>query len=314
MLLFTGGSKSMGNIKKATTKKEAEKSIFGPALSIFGLPVDRNLIFSNHKGAYRKRIEKRQRKLIVKISFLKFFLHSDENIILLTTGYTPVSIWEMLLTFPTYLFFKRALFVFTTKRIFHIPTSFNHAYRQSITQIRYADCHKLSLKGRSMVLNLKNGECRKFMGIGGAELKKIKFLAGHLPIEEGINPNIEINALCPSCTNPIPDDLKACPKCQIRFKDKYKATLRSILIPGGGFFYSRHPIYGTLMGIMEAIILSAISLSGLRLVQEFSHVNIFVLLLAAIVMIGVKAINGYHTTLLLEFPLPEKTNFERRKI
>ncbi len=314
MLLFTGGSKVMSNTKKAATQKKVAESIFGQAISIFGLPVDRNLIFSNHKGTYRKKIEKRQRKLIVKISFLKFFLHYDENILLLTTGYTPVSIWEMLLTFPAYLFFKRALFVFTTKRIFQIPTSFNHAYRHSISQIRYADCHRLSFKGRSMVLHLKNGECRTFKNIGGAELKKIKFLAGHLPIEEGINPDIEIHALCPSCASPIDDDQKACPKCQIKFKDKYKAILRSILIPGGGFFYSRHPIYGSLMGFIETIILSAMSLSILKLIQESSQINIFLLILTAIVLIGVKAINGYHSTLLLEFPIPVKPNFTRRKI
>ena len=38
---------------------------------IFGLPVNREILFSNHKSVYKKRIEKRQRKLIVKISFFK---------------------------------------------------------------------------------------------------------------------------------------------------------------------------------------------------------------------------------------------------
>ena len=40
---------------------------------IFGLPVDRDILFSNHKDIYKKRVEKRQRKLIVKISFFKLF-------------------------------------------------------------------------------------------------------------------------------------------------------------------------------------------------------------------------------------------------
>ena len=39
---------------------------------VFGLPVDREILFSNHKDIYKKRIEKRQRKLIVKISFFTF--------------------------------------------------------------------------------------------------------------------------------------------------------------------------------------------------------------------------------------------------
>ena len=46
--------------------------MMGP--QIFGLPIDREALFSNHKGIYKKRIEKRQRHLIVKMTFLKPFL------------------------------------------------------------------------------------------------------------------------------------------------------------------------------------------------------------------------------------------------
>ena len=41
--------------------------LMGP--QIFGLPVDREFLLSNHKDIYKKRIEKRQRKLIVRIPF-----------------------------------------------------------------------------------------------------------------------------------------------------------------------------------------------------------------------------------------------------
>ena len=57
---------------------------------IFGLPVDREILLSNHKNVYKKRIEKRQRKLIVKLTFLKPFLKKGEKILLITTGYSPL--------------------------------------------------------------------------------------------------------------------------------------------------------------------------------------------------------------------------------
>jgi hypothetical protein len=41
---------------------------------LFGLPVDRDVLFSDHKSIYRQRIEKQQTKLIGKISFMKPFL------------------------------------------------------------------------------------------------------------------------------------------------------------------------------------------------------------------------------------------------
>ncbi len=53
---------------------------------IFGLPVERKVLFSNHKDVYKKRIEKRQRKLFVKIGPLKPFFRKNEHILLVTTG------------------------------------------------------------------------------------------------------------------------------------------------------------------------------------------------------------------------------------
>ena len=71
----------------------------GPAgPQIFGIPIDRDIIFSNHKGVYKKRIEKRQRKLFVKILFLKQFLRRGEKILLVSTGYAPLGTLAQYLT------------------------------------------------------------------------------------------------------------------------------------------------------------------------------------------------------------------------
>ena len=37
------------------------QNIFGQPLTIFGLPVERDVIFADHKGNYKKSIEKQQR-------------------------------------------------------------------------------------------------------------------------------------------------------------------------------------------------------------------------------------------------------------
>ena len=44
------------------------------------LPLDRDVMFSNHKGVYKKRIEKRQIKVLKKILTIKHFLKEDEKI------------------------------------------------------------------------------------------------------------------------------------------------------------------------------------------------------------------------------------------
>jgi hypothetical protein len=172
----------------------------------------------------------------------------------------------------------------------------------------------MAIKGRSLILDLKNGERQSFKGIGSAEIKKLKFLMGHLPIEDGINPDIEIESLCPSCTNRLSEETRICPKCRLKFKDKNKAVTASILLPAGGFFYSRHRIYGAIMGLIELTILFSIAIAGLNLNNDFSQKKLFQLIFTVIVLISVKAINSFHCNLLAQYPLPEKTNFERRKI
>jgi hypothetical protein len=66
--------------------------------NLFALPVDRDILFSNHKGTYKKGIEKRQVKFIEKISFIKPILKDGEKIILVTTGCSIVFVLEQLLT------------------------------------------------------------------------------------------------------------------------------------------------------------------------------------------------------------------------
>ncbi len=148
----------------------------GIKVDFFDIPIDTDIIFSNHKKIYKKRIEKRQKKMLQKISFIKQFLKEDEKIFLVTTGFSPMSVMEQLLTGLLIFFLKRSLFVFTNKRIFHIPTKYNYSYRHSIAQILYEDCRNIKMKGSSLVIKYKNDKKEKFYYIARKERKKIKYL------------------------------------------------------------------------------------------------------------------------------------------
>ena len=97
---------------------------------IFGLPVDRETLFSNHKKIYKKRIENRQRKLIVKLSFLKPFLKTGEKILFVSTGYSPIASLAQYITGFLFVYLKRSLFVFT-KTEMH-PLSKGHHQRPAV--------------------------------------------------------------------------------------------------------------------------------------------------------------------------------------
>ena len=119
---------------------------------IFGLPVDREILFSNYKGIYKKRVEKRQRKLIVKISFLKPFLKKGEHVLLVSTGYSPLNGLAQYLTGFVFVYLKRSLFVFTNYRILHIPATSSYNYKNSISQLVYAGCQSVELKGGTLMV------------------------------------------------------------------------------------------------------------------------------------------------------------------
>jgi hypothetical protein len=145
---------------------------------IFGLPVDRDTLFSNHKEIYKNRVEKRQRKLIVKTSFLKPFLKRGEQILLVTTGYSPLNSPAQYLTGFLFVYLKRSLFVFTNSRIFHIQTTSKYNYQNSIAQIAYAGCRSIVLKRGNLTVQYERAgkKTEIFKGIAVSERKKIRSL------------------------------------------------------------------------------------------------------------------------------------------
>jgi hypothetical protein len=301
---------SQGNAETANKIQ----NIFGRPLSIFGVPVDRESIFSDHKGRYKSSIEKRQRRLIVKTTFIKFFLHHNECIHCLTAGFSPISILEQLFTGLAFLFFNRALFVFTDKRILHIPTRFDGTPFGAVSQIWYEDCAQLRLKGRTLVVKYKNGSEEQFPYIGRKERKKLKTLIDAIQLKPKAagNLNARVN-LCPSCTNILDAQSPICPTCKLEFKSGFQAKLRSLLIPGGGYFYNRHTVFGAVLGIMEIALMTKLILDGIALKQGFS-VDLGWMAVTTFALIAEKLISAYHTERLTKKFIPEPKEFAVRKI
>jgi hypothetical protein len=271
----------------------------------FDLSINRGVIFSNFKNIYKKKIEKRQLKLIKKLSFLKGFLSDDEEILLVTTGCSPASIIEQLFTGWVVYYLKRSLFVFTNKRIFHIPTKKDYSYRHAIAQILYADCESIAVKGRKLVFNYKNGKKEKFFYIGSREKKKIRLLLSSVSFE---GPSSKIRGrvhLCPSCTKVLEEDRFVCAACRLEFKDKDSAKKISILYPGGGYFYTRHPFLGIGDAITESFLLILIIISLVDLIKgdQSSGITLGVLVL---ILVFEKLLTVYHANHFIKEYIPRE--------
>jgi hypothetical protein len=223
---------------------------------IFGLPVDTGVLFANHKGVYQPKIEKNKTKLLRKLGFLANFLDADEKIIFVTTGCSPYSTLEQLTMGALWVaVLKRALFVFTNKRLLHIPVTWSFDYRGSIAQILYQDCKRLQVSGSGLVAEYHTGKKDRFACIPGPDrriIKHFQFVTGE---SDRRSENPRRNHLCPNCTEVLPARTVTCPSCGLEFKSRAKALTRSILLPGGGYFYTGHPFLGACDALGEAYLL-----------------------------------------------------------
>jgi len=278
-------------------------------VTIFTIPVDRETIFSNHKGLYKSAIEKRQRRLIVKSTFIRPFLQVGEYVRCMTTGHSPVSTIEQDLIGPAFLYFKRALLIFTDRRILHIPTRFNRTPRGAMSQIMYADCVGLDIKGNSLEIRYKKGRREFFHHLGRTEKKKIRVLLSEvasLTTENGQHQ--ERVCLCPKCTSILAEGAKRCASCRLTFKNKLKTGLWAFLVPGGGMFYLRYPLAGTSMASIEIAVIAFAVFTWLA-VDNQSRVDFGMIALATCGVIAAKLLSFFYARQLVQEFVPEDKDF-----
>jgi len=267
------------------------------------LPIDIGTMFADHAGVHKPRIEKRQRKLVEKVTFLKDFLDDDEQLLAVTTAVSPTSFLEQWTTGFIFVYLKRCLLVFTNRRIFHVPTTMSHDYRQSVAHIRYGDLESISQRGSRLKIAYKSGKKDLFLYIRGSERKKIRALLQTADLQGA--PGTEGNRvhLCPKCTTELVPDRFDCPGCGKEFKSRARARNLSMLFPGGGYFYTGHPFLGIIDAVIEllflAIIIWSLIPSGGRPNGDIATAAVF-----AFLLVMEKAITVYHANHFVKEYLP----------
>jgi hypothetical protein len=281
---------------------------------IFGLPVDRDIIFSNHKDIYKKRVEKRQREFIVRLPFLKPFLENDEKILLVTNGHSPPTMFEKMGLGWLFVYLKRSLLVFTDRRIFHIPTTPIYRYRHSIAQIPYGACQSIALKGRSLVITYPSAAATdKFFSLARREKKKIREILKKVPMAEIGETAAGRSHLCPRCAAPISVSQASCKSCQLNFKSATVATLLAIGLPGGGYFYIRQPFLGVMAAIVEISLLIGIGSSFSDLLNGLSA-SMPLLVGASVLFVLMKLATVVHARVFIHEFIPSQKDVDFHRL
>jgi hypothetical protein len=285
----------------------------GVQIDTFGLRINQDVCFTAHNNQFHKGTRDRQLKILRGLApTLKQVLKPDEEIWLAVRAVSPMSWFEQLTTGWMIYYLKRCVLVFTNKRILHLPTTVNFKPKVSVAQVLYGDIAEPKLTGflgRALTLRYRSGKKESFNYIEPRDFKKLKTILPSLPKEGQPSEVSERHHLCPRCQARLLKGKFTCPGCQLQFKDGERALKLSILYPGGGYFYTGHPILGIGDAIVEGMLLILIIggvieiLSGERGPEGWALVAVFTLAL-----IAEKAQTMYHARHYVNEYIPlEKT-------
>lgn len=279
------------------------------ASGLNGLPFDVGTMFADHKGVLKPRIEKRQRKLARSVHFLSAFLEDGEKLLVITTAVSPTSFFEQLTTGWIFIYIKRCLLVTTDRRIFHIPATLGYRYRRSIAQIRYGDIDSMTQKFSRLKIQYKFGARDQFLYLGRAERKKIRALLPRLDLRGPASTTGKRAHLCPRCTAELEAGRFDCGGCGLEFKNRKKALMLSVLLPGGGYFYTGHALLGIGDALFELLLILAI-IGSLIPDPDFPDADFAGALVFGVILVLEKIVTIYHANHFVKEYLTKDRNIE----
>ena len=281
------------------------------------IPVDEQVCFTDHEGRPKRGAEKRAKKLLAKVEpLLQRLLEPDEKVLYITTACSPYSALEFLTTGWMIVHLKRCLVVFTDLRMLHLPTQNNYSPRLSVAQARYGDMASAkvgSVLGCKLSLTYENRQKEQFTALTRAAAKKLRTFLPRWVGKGGKTSAGSRHHICPQCSRALEDDVFTCPGCNLEFKSRRRALLFSILLPGGGYFYTGHPVIGSMDAVVEGLFLLMIA-SGAALAvtgedpEAWPMVAVFALFLAV-----EKLITVYHAGHYVKEFLPLDKRLDLRR-
>ncbi len=212
-------------------------------------------------------------------------------------------------------YLKRCTFVVTNRRILHFPSETDYKPRHSISQIRFGDVEEIKPSiffGRFKVI-YKDGKKEIFNYV--KEMAKLKAILPGLQLKG--QPATQVRTrhhLCPRCTAPLPAGVYICAACALEFKNEKKATTLSLVIPGGGYFYTNHVLLGMQDFLVESFLIVMVLTSAFNLLtNNDSAGNTGSFVLFGLVLILEKFYTVYHAKHYVREYIPVDKNFAPRK-
>jgi hypothetical protein len=229
--------------------------------SIDGVQVREDSLYTNEKGEEKKAIRKRAEKAVDKLQeILRKVIGPDEAVLYVARCQSPVSLFEQL-TMGWYIYYvSQTVLVFTNRRLLQFQVTRDGSWKRALRSLQWGDVEQAKVKGwlsRTLEVNYRNGKKETYWRLSGGDGRKIKRLLESIWSAGALESTAAqgIVSLCPNCLVQLTPGVYKCNACGLVFKDERTMVRRSLLIPGGGYFYVGHWFLGIGDFIVEAYLL-----------------------------------------------------------
>lgn len=241
-----------------------------------GVPVREDTAYTNAKGREKGGIRKRTEKAIEKLQEpLRKVLEPEEAVLVVANARLPESLLEQFFLGWLGAVTDTGLLVLTNRRLLFFLVGRNGSWKRSVRGAVLGDIEEAKVKTflARLDLRFRNSAKEAYWRIGGEDAKRLKAIFPPLLQASGGEQSSYQRSvhLCPQCLAPLTEGIYLCPKCGLEFKNEAALARRAWLLPGGGYFYARHPGAGVLDFGIEAIIallVLSFSLQALGVIAE----------------------------------------------
>ncbi len=226
-----------------------------------GVRIREDTLYSNDRGKEKKSIRKRAEKIFQKLGEeIRRALAPDEAVLYVARCQAPVGAWEQM-TLGWYIYYVTAtVVVFTNRRLLHFGVKRNGEWNKILRSVSWGDVEDVKVKGwlsKTLELKYRTGKKERYWNISREDGNSLRNLLVAI-FAAGARESSQVQAaisLCPSCLAELTPQVYRCAKCGQQFKDERTMVTRSLIVPGGGYFYTGHWFLGLGDFIVEAYLL-----------------------------------------------------------
>jgi len=236
--------------------------------SHFGILVREDVAFANRKGVEKKGLRKRAEQALDKLQEpLRKILEPEEAVLCVARAQRLPGMFEQFFLGWYVAYLAPAVLVLTNRRLLHLSVKRNGSWNRGVRCARWGDMESAKLKAflsPKLHIKYRDGKKEVYWRLRSDDGKRIRLLLDVLlpAAFDETSPTLSMTSLCPECRAVLTPGVYDCPGCGLKFKDEKTLLRRSLLIPGGGFFYTGHAFLGTLHFAVDLILLLQVVLWG----------------------------------------------------